>query len=457
MPWQAHNAKVERKQRLAGVVQGSDNGTGAMKRRRTVSLVVVEYKEERRCAFVHPSTFASWIGDASERPLIYARSHPQLLVPVVADSSIRVGNIALSESMRINFEVVTDVPFGWSMWEGEANVLAELVVDVRPRHAQVAAFSANAQRIASEIGKVLFMACVTLHEIFVFYCDGTEFVGRVSEAVEEEDDGDALTMPDNFRGRVEPSTQVLLTQDSTRGSWNLLNNPKRSERPMRANVIDVICSDDEWFPVKKKLLQPCIALTKHVLDDSSVRPKVKVDMDCCLFDRVLLYLEQEAKGMGDVTIDPEHAVALLNAAQKLKLRGLEDLALAILGEFESRVRPEGIRWKEVIRRNGDGETLLCIDGMIFDVTRWLPEHPGGSTIIPNQAKNKDSTVFFELFHSSRASFVYLKQFYIGDLVPDDRCKVPPASKGNPSDAFKDVLREYCTWRVYPVDKVHKSF
>ena len=139
------------------------------------------------------------------------------------------------------------------------------------------------------------------------------------------------------------------------------------------------------------------------------------------------------------------------------MRGLEDLALAILGEFESRVRPEGIRWKEVIRRNGDGETLLCIDAMIFDVTRWLPEHPGGSTIIPTQAKNKDSTVFFELFHSSRQSFIYLKQFYIGDLVLEDRAKVPPASKGNPNKVFKEVLREYCTWRVHPIDKVHKSF
>ena len=155
---------------------------------------------------------------------------------------------------------------------------------------------------------------------------------------------------------------------------------------------------------------------------------MKVDMDCCLFDRVLLYLEREAMG-SDATIDPEHAVPLLQAAQKLKLRGLEDLALAILGEFESRVRPEGIRWKEVIRRNGDGETLLCIDAMIFDVTRWLPEHPGGSTIIPTQAKNKDSTVFFELFHSSRQSFIYLKQFYIGDLVLEDRAKVPRLQRG----------------------------
>ena len=42
-----------------------------------------------------------------------------------------------------------------------------------------------------------------------------------------------------------------------------------------------------------------------------------------------------------------------------------------------------------------------MDGMVFDLEAWLPEHPGGATIIPQQALNKDCTVFFELYHASR--------------------------------------------------------
>ncbi len=34
--------------------------------------------------------------------------------------------------------------------------------------------------------------------------------------------------------------------------------------------------------------------------------------------------------------------------------------------------------------------------MILDVTRWLPEHPGGSSIIPAQALNLECSRFFEV-------------------------------------------------------------
>ena len=47
-------------------------------------------------------------------------------------------------------------------------------------------------------------------------------------------------------------------------------------------------------------------------------------------------------------------------------------------------------------------------GMILDVTRWLPEHPGGSAIIPAQALNIECSRFFELYHVSRESFLYIE-------------------------------------------------
>jgi hypothetical protein len=48
---------------------------------------------------------------------------------------------------------------------------------------------------------------------------------------------------------------------------------------------------DEVFPVKKKLLQPCIALASAVIDRGDEQTRVSVDVDCITFDRVLLYLE----------------------------------------------------------------------------------------------------------------------------------------------------------------------
>ena len=196
--------------------------------------------------------------------------------------------------------------------------------------------------------------------------------------------------------------------------------------------------------------------------------------------------------------DLEYTQEMLSAAEKLSIFGLIDLCQAKLGEFESRVRKSYIRWSEIVQRNGyrnmpkssemnkkktdnmpvhksetsgeesekaknnyDKETLLIIAGGVYDVTRWLPEHPGGNTIIPKQAVNKDATVFFELYHSSRKSFVYLKQFYIGELHPADLPLVPPAGKSKrlakPSPGFLEQIREHTPWRVQPEEKEHKSF
>jgi cytochrome b involved in lipid metabolism len=53
---------------------------------------------------------------------------------------------------------------------------------------------------------------------------------------------------------------------------------------------------------------------------------------------------------------------------------------------------------------------------VLDVTRWLDEHPGGSQIIPEQALGVDCTIFFEIYHASRQAYLYLKEFYIGQIV-----------------------------------------
>jgi hypothetical protein len=78
--------------------------------------------------------------------------------------------------------------------------------------------------------------------------------------------------------------------------------------------------------------------------------------------------------------------------------------------------------------------------MVLDVTRWIPEHPGGSVLIAQEALNVDCTVMFEIYHSSRQSFRYLKQFYIGELAEHDRNTVPSSSE-SPSSAFVEELQQ----------------
>jgi len=121
----------------------------------------------------------------------------------------------------------------------------------------------------------------------------------------------------------------------------------------------------------------------------------------------------------------------------------------VLGDFEKRLRT--YRWAEVEAHNARGGCWVVMDGMVCDVERWLPEHPGGETIIPQQARGVDSTVWFELYHASRESFAFIKEFYIGEILAEDRAKVPRVhdatglanASGEASDDFMQQLRGHC--------------
>lgn len=145
------------------------------------------------------------------------------------------------------------------------------------------------------------------------------------------------------------------------------------------------------------------------------------------------------------------------------------------GEFLSRLREYSL--DEITERNSKGECLLIVDGMILDVTRcvasthlqplhspahpvhplstlsapavphrWLPEHPGGGTIIPGQALGIDSATMFEVYHASRESFLYLKHFYIGELSADSLDRLAPLDPP-PSPAFLQQLQQHTPFRL----------
>ena len=268
-----------------------------------------------------------------------------------------------------------------------------------------------------------------------------------------------------FRGRFQEATALRMIEKPGGGSGLRLACPgggpareewyqQRGERATgsgsvgaraaatrHATRVHVTTSDGEMFPIKKALLKPCIALTKSVRDSAPAAPEVAVDVDCATLDRVLLFLESEALGKGDaydfpLTLLPD----LTAAARALSLRPLAELCEARSGEFASRVR----EWSfdEVKRKNATGEVWLVLDGMVLDVTRWLPEHPGGSTIIPGQALNLDCSRFFEVYHASRESFTFLEHFYMGEVRAEDLPSVPQPDEP-PSGDFLEQLRMYC--------------
>uniref|UniRef100_A0A7S2KMS2 Cytochrome b5 heme-binding domain-containing protein n=1 Tax=Leptocylindrus danicus TaxID=163516 RepID=A0A7S2KMS2_9STRA len=161
---------------------------------------------------------------------------------------------------------------------------------------------------------------------------------------------------------------------------------------------------------------------------------------------------------------PDEINCLAEAAEFLGLQALSDLCSSKVSSFDTRVRKDRyIRFSEIKKRNNEqNELLIILDGMVLDITRWLEQHPGGPSIIPTQALNIECSVFFEMYHVSRQSFLYLKSFYIGELDPDDVKTLRSSGEGvSASPAFLKSLRSFTEWRVKVNNsaamEVHKSF
>jgi len=288
-----------------------------------------------------------------------------------------------------------------------------------------------------------------------------------------------------FRGRVSIQTAFYI-EASNPDAVHILGSKTLPEGSLPEDVIHITTSDDEWFPVRRILLAPCIHLTKYVqagrgkykyddreelklstlVEKSPDAPEdgihCKVDIDCCTFDRVLLFIMSQLYPKEyKFDLDLSETNALSHAAEVLGLLSLKDLCQSQLSSFASRVRKDKyIRFSEVKARNESNELLIIVDGMVLDISRWIDEHPGGPSIIPSQALNIDCTCLFEMYHISRQSFLYIKSFYIGELNPADVVQL----KGNDidaSDGFLQSLRSYTDqWRVEIEEHVgahiHKS-
>jgi cytochrome b involved in lipid metabolism len=299
-----------------------------------------------------------------------------------------------------------------------------------------------------------------------------------------------------FRGVVDARTAVFLHAEGDDRSGTTVGGGARvtGSRSRRdadgaeeaaaaaaAETVTVTTSDGEAFPVHRSLLRPCIALTRAIREaapegaassgkraewekaarrrregdsdgdsdsnDSNARPDpprvpatAEVDVDCAGFDRALAWLEAESLGRAHPEYDIRVVESMAATAETLGLRSLADACAARLGTHASRVRVR--RWADITAHNDAGGAWLVVDGMVLDVKRWLPEHPGGDKIIPAQSLNAEAARHFELYHSSRESFLYLKHFYVGEVFADDRASVPLVPGPPASDDFLQQLREY---------------
>lgn len=86
------------------------------------------------------------------------------------------------------------------------------------------------------------------------------------------------------------------------------------------------------------------------------------------------------------------------------------------------------RLSEVEERNTFKSTWIIINHKIYDVTKFLEEHPGGEEVLREQAGGDATESFEDVGHSTDAREM-AESFLIGELHPEDRPKIakPPES------------------------------
>lgn len=276
-------------------------------------------------------------------------------------------------------------------------LLGDVLIDIRvrdnitPGEVGLVCNNVDKQLLRSLLSRKLQDNIVSLQDVFaVDVFDSTQSIMIrlaciISEVVPEQSiDGDtdenessssstiAVAVEDNYRGRMGRQTRIAMNNCD---QYNRLNFVSAAETesaviqheslpPQRArrNIVHVYTSDNEMFPVTKALLRPCIALTSVVqegrgkyrvgsalstslaslanetdLQAEEEECRVSVDVEACTFDRVLLYLEHEARGE-EFKFDPLLATELHAAATTLKLGGLISACEKVLGSFTERVR-----------------------------------------------------------------------------------------------------------------------
>ncbi|XP_036100351.1 cytochrome b5 isoform X3 [Molossus molossus] len=82
--------------------------------------------------------------------------------------------------------------------------------------------------------------------------------------------------------------------------------------------------------------------------------------------------------------------------------------------------------EEIQKHNHSKSTWLILHHKVYDVTKFLEEHPGGEEVLREQAGGDATENFEDVGHSSDARELS-KTYIIGELHPDDRSKIskPP--------------------------------
>jgi cytochrome b involved in lipid metabolism len=99
--------------------------------------------------------------------------------------------------------------------------------------------------------------------------------------------------------------------------------------------------------------------------------------------------------------------------------------------------------KEVAEHTDRKSTWLVIHDKVYDVTKFLEEHPGGEEVLLEQG-GKDATENFEDVGHSTDARTIMKDYLIGELIDEDKTgskerSVPKWAEGSGDNSSRCVI------------------
>jgi len=91
---------------------------------------------------------------------------------------------------------------------------------------------------------------------------------------------------------------------------------------------------------------------------------------------------------------------------------------------------------EVSRHNRKADAWVIVDGVVYDVTSFIDQHPGGPELLLKRAGQDVTQTFRDLGHSTLASYI-LSEMYVGDLPLIERVAYDDDSGSEADEASSD--------------------
>jgi cytochrome b involved in lipid metabolism len=80
--------------------------------------------------------------------------------------------------------------------------------------------------------------------------------------------------------------------------------------------------------------------------------------------------------------------------------------------------------EEVLVHNNENDCWIIINNKVYNITNYLPLHPGGKKILL-QCAGKDTTEYFKDIRHSKKAYQLLENYYIGNIstLHTSRCNL----------------------------------